>query len=296
MESYKTNLKKFISIFLRQANVKDEYIKEFTSDINMIEFTKAFTHPSYDPENNYELLEFLGDTIVNASIAFYIKYRFPKIINVGWLTRLKHILVSKKTLALLSEKHGLSNYIRYGDSVKDEIEKDPDLKTNKTYLSMLEDVVEAFFGCLMNVIQSSGRLIGVGFEISNSIIWSFLDPLEISLKYEDVFDSVTRLKQLYESNIQGLKWPVKQTYVTNKISDTKYEAIAYGWPLNDKKYNPEHPEINRKILGREEGKTIDIAKELAANKAISKLINQYKMVEIQPDMYKIVNKYKGQKK
>ena len=39
----------------------------------------AFTHKSADPKNNYEFIEILGDSILNASIVAYMDERFPQI-------------------------------------------------------------------------------------------------------------------------------------------------------------------------------------------------------------------------
>jgi dsRNA-specific ribonuclease len=54
--------------------------------------------------------------------------------------------------------------------------------------------------------------LGVGYAISCNIIQSLFDKIDISLKYEDLFDAKTRLKELFEYkqfNIGTFKYTVE---------------------------------------------------------------------------------------
>jgi dsRNA-specific ribonuclease len=251
----------------------------------MVEFRKAFTHASSDPINNYEMYEFLGDTTVNSVIAYYLQQRFPKIVSVKWLTKLKHNLSSGKMLAKIAKQHGLDRYVKYGQEFEEKINKNPDLNTNTDYLAMLEDVLEAFFGCLVTIVEKSGKVFGVGQQIAYTIISSFLNELEISIKYEDVFDAVSRLKELYESKHRGSKWPHSETYEITKLADGKYQVKVFGWPLGDKKYDKEHPEENRVELANVKSLNKDEAKQKASNLALRKLDTVYHITEAIPNPY-----------
>ena len=78
----------------------------------------ALTHPSSpDGEDTgglqFQRLEFLGDSIVNSFIALEIYRIFPSA-NEGTLSRLRSILVSRKTLAEIATKLRLKKYLRLG--------------------------------------------------------------------------------------------------------------------------------------------------------------------------------------
>jgi dsRNA-specific ribonuclease len=278
----------FVSALLKRGNVKEVHIKLFLSDTNMIELKKAFTHPSYDHINNFEMYELLGDGSVNEFVPYYIRDRFPKIISVKWITRIKHNLVSKKQLAIFARKEGIEDHILYGDEIAVLKAKAPkDLRQyksskgkSKDYISVLEDVMEAFFGCLVTIIQNSGKSHGVAVQICHNIMRSFFDAEEISTKYDEVFDAISRLKELYESKNRGFRWPNDQAYVVNKVNDT-FKADVYGWPKGTK--TPE--DKNKILLASAVGVDKDEAKQKAAAKALAILDSSYAIKEFPSNPY-----------
>lgn len=281
------SFRKFIAGLMKRGKMKDSSIEELLTPETMKEFRVAFTHPSAGAERDYQLYEFLGDVVINEFVPFYLRWRFPKIISVKWITRLKHTLISKKYLAKLAREEGIDSHAIYGDEpfsdsegrsligMRKEIEANPDLNTNMHYLNMLEDIMEGFFGCLVTVItdpDKGGKAHGVAVEISHNILKSFFGPVEITQNYEDVFDAVTRLKEMYESRARGYKWPTKEAFKYEKLESTdargaptvKFRAIVYGWPQGKKNVVPE----NRVELAREVAINKDDAKQKAAMKAL----------------------------
>jgi len=270
--------------------VSDKHIAQILTDKNVKNFLDTvFTHSSFDPINNYELDEFLGDGTVNECIVYYIRHRFPKIISVKWMTRIKHNLSSKKQLAHYASATGLDKYVRYGDEMEEIIAANPNLKSNIEYMSMLEDVMEAFCGHLILTIEGAGHSHGVAVQIVHNILYSFFDAEEISLKYEDVFDGITRLKELYESKAKGLRWPTGKVkvYRITKIGDEKkgeqvgYEVQVYGWPKGNKTPIDE----NRVVLATARASSDDVAKHEASVKALKVLETTYGIVEFKADPY-----------
>lgn len=79
----------------------------------------ALTHPSYGKHtrstNNYERLEFLGDSILGFIIAEETFGRFPDL-EEGGLTRIKVSLVSGASLSKVCGDEGLGECIIFGDS------------------------------------------------------------------------------------------------------------------------------------------------------------------------------------
>jgi len=280
----------FIVGLFKRGKVKESNIKIFLDEATMAEFKVAFTHPSAGQERDYQLYELLGDTVINEFVVFYLMDRFEKIKSVKWITRLKHNLISKKFLALLARKEGIDNFAIYGDKpfscsegkslgMKQEIEKNQNLDKNMFYLSMLEDIMEAFFGCLVKTIRKHGKSYGVAKEISNNILKSFFDPVPIPIEYKLVFDPISRLKELYESKNKELRWPNDAAYQCLKNGD-EHEIIVYGWPKGDKQ-----PILQNRIeLGRAKSINKKDAKEEAADKAIKSLEN-WGITEYVPNPY-----------
>jgi len=62
---------------------------------------------------------------------------------------------------------------------------------------LLEDVFEAFLGATEQILDKKRR-VGVGYAIVYDILSSIFDEMNISLKYEDLYDAKTRLKELFD--------------------------------------------------------------------------------------------------
>jgi ribonuclease-3 len=99
---------------------------------------RALTHRSYSSDN-YERLEFLGDSLLGFIIADAIYERFPGA-DEGQLTRLRASLVKQETLAELGREINLGAYLilgpgalKSGDHARD---------------SILSDVIEAIIGAI----------------------------------------------------------------------------------------------------------------------------------------------------
>lgn len=82
-------------------------------------FEKALTHGSYTKENNinstqnYERLEFLGDAVLKLCVSDILYKKFPNY-HEGELTKIRSIVVSDNTLALIAKEIGLTELIILG--------------------------------------------------------------------------------------------------------------------------------------------------------------------------------------
>ena len=109
-------------------------------------FEEALTHSSYLNENHSEKLnsnerlEFLGDAVINMTIAEELFDRYPDK-NEGDLTKLRAMLVNGSTLALAAKKIGIVPHIRAG---KGEIPVSGQFKD-----SIMENVFEAIVGSIL---------------------------------------------------------------------------------------------------------------------------------------------------
>lgn len=99
---------------------------------------RAITHRSHGPDN-YERLEFLGDSLLGFVIADTICERFPDA-DEGQLTRLRASLVRQETLAELARELDLGRYLVLGPGALKSGDQARD--------SILSDVIEAIIGVI----------------------------------------------------------------------------------------------------------------------------------------------------
>lgn len=278
-------IKSFIVSILKGIGLSDNNISNITDNEGMIIFSKAFTHPSYDSHNNYEYLEFRGDPVVNMTITQYLQQRFPRIISIKWITRIKHNLVGKKELAKLSERQGFLKYIRYGQHILNIIRSE-NKYTDEDYLSMLEDVFEAFFGAIIIVCGQKYRN-GIGYSIAYAIMRKMLDNIKISLKWTDVFDSKSRLKEFYDS----LVWPFQKSLITREKDNGGFYSFMVGYfdRRNNKPIemidNTNIDFVNRVVLGKAEGINAEVAENKVANIVFNTLFKKYNLRPKRQDPY-----------
>ena len=127
---------------------------------------------------------------------------------------------------------------------------------------LMEDVFEAFLGATEYILDT--RLIeGLGYSVVFDILTGIFNDMDISLRYEDLYDSKTRLKELfdmYENTLGPL------VYKENKIDGGITYSTAYR--VSGGQYETRRDgTINRKkIIG---GKYVEIGKGSATLKADS---------------------------
>jgi ribonuclease-3 len=102
----------------------------------------AMTHSSFAHENNtenYERLEFLGDSVLSIVISSFIFNKF-KDLREGRLTSIRSSLVNEKRLCEVGKKLGLHEYIRLGiGEIKSGVSNNP---------SIIADCFEAVLGAI----------------------------------------------------------------------------------------------------------------------------------------------------
>lgn len=129
---------------------------------------RALTHRSKSTDN-YERLEFLGDSVLNYAISSELYNRFPELTE-GELTRLRAALVRKPTLAELARQLDLGAHLALGEG---------ELKSGGfDRESILADAMEAVIGaiCLDGGIEAARETI---LRIYRDRL-STLDPLSVA--------------------------------------------------------------------------------------------------------------------
>lgn len=119
-------------------------VKEIIKGIeNTDNFKKAFVHVSFQNEAkldfSYETLEFLGDSILNFHTTLFIYNQFPDF-SEGQMSKLKQLMIKESTLAEISKKISLAEFVKLGEGEK----KNGGFE--KT--SILADIFESFLGAL----------------------------------------------------------------------------------------------------------------------------------------------------
>lgn len=112
---------------------------------------RALTHRSKSTDN-YERLEFLGDSVLNYVVSTELFTRYPELTE-GELTRLRAMLVRKPTLAELARRLDLGAHLALGEG---------ELKSGGfDRESILADALEAVFGavCLDGGIEAARETI-----------------------------------------------------------------------------------------------------------------------------------------
>ena len=220
--------KNFIKNILEKSNLKSKYIDILLSEENMKIFSSAFTSEQVDEINNYQVYEQLGDLTCNKFIVWYIYKRFPQLKcaeGVKIAARLRINLGSKDSFCNIAEKLGFWDFITATNELRQRKKK-----------PLLEDVFEAFLGAVEFILDENFEKVGVGYSCVYKILASIFDELDISLKYEHLYDSKTRLKELfdiYSEKLGPLKYEEKRDDVIchsyiYRLSGAKFDLKVDG--------------------------------------------------------------------
>jgi ribonuclease-3 len=161
---------------------------------------QALTHRSFGTPHN-ERLEYLGDSLLNCSVATLLYERFPKLTE-GDLSRLRAALVNQSSLSEVALTLGLGDLLRLGEG---------ELKSGGFRRpSILADAVEALLGAVY---------LDAGFEAVRSVVHRLLgERLERAQGVPVDKDPKTALQEL----LQGRKLPLPR-YLVQKTEGEAHE-------------------------------------------------------------------------
>lgn len=189
-----------ISGVLKKGGLRKKYRTILLSPKSMEKYGSAFTHEMVDENYNYQVYEQLGDLSGNKFIVWYIYKRFPQLKckeGVKVAARLRINYGSKNSFYKIAEELGFWDFISATHELRQRKKK-----------SLLEDVFEAFLGVTELILDDEvipdQELPSVGYVSVYKILKSIFDEMDISLKYEDLYDSKTRLKELFDIHVDKL--------------------------------------------------------------------------------------------
>lgn len=208
-------------------------------------YLEALTHSSYINEHHvnhgdYQRLEFLGDAVVGLTIADYI-YRECIHMAEGELTTLRSSLVRRETLAELSKRINLNEYVFIGHGGENEIKENVKFQC---------DIFEALIGAIY---------LDLGFDAAHEFVLNQFKPFikEKGFRYfiEENKDYKSKLQELVQAD-------TKRT--------VSYEFVDVSGPQNAPifVYNVLMDDI---VLGTGSGSSKKEAQQEAAKDALSKM-------------------------
>lgn len=199
---------------------------------------QALTHRSYSALNN-ERLEFLGDSVLNCSVARALFDAFPDLPE-GSLSRLRANLVRQETLADIAVMLKLGEVLRLGEG---------ELKSGGFRRpSILADALESLFGAVF---------LDAGFNEAQRVVRGLFDPLVAKIDPKaSGKDAKTQLQEL----LQSRRLPLPEY----RLIDTQGEA-------HDQSFIVECVLTRPSLSTRGEGKSRRAAEQEAARQACGEL-------------------------
>lgn len=265
-DEFKAFLKRVLK---EKGGLSKEYRDVLLTDESVVLYGDAFTSQDVDELNNYQWSEQYGDLTGNKFIVSYMYERFPQLkceAGVKVAARLRINYGSKQTFSSIAENLGFWPFITATNEVRSR-EKKP----------LLEDAFEAFLGVTEQVIDGAFG-IGSGYAAVYTMLKSIFDEMPISLKYEDLYDAKTRLKELFDMFGEKLGPLV---YEENKGEGTvvsrvyRYDGARFqtnpDGTVNMNKYSGPYRSI---LLGEGKACLKADAQQLAASEALKVLASQ----------------------
>ena len=170
----------------------------------------ALTHRSHSSPHN-ERLEFLGDSILNATVAKLLYERFPDIPE-GDLSRLRANLVRQDSLHQLANGLKLGQYLRLGEG---------ELKSGgATRPSILADALEALLGAIW---------LDAGFDVAANAVACLYEPMLLEIHSgKPIKDAKTRLQEL----LQGKRLPLPKYELTATEGEAHAQQFRVACLIN----------------------------------------------------------------
>jgi ribonuclease III len=222
-------IKKIIKSIENTENFKNAFIHvSFQNEIKKINV--------YESNNSYENLEFLGDSVLNFHTTLFVYNKFPNF-SEGQMSKLKQLMIKESTLAEISKKISLSEFVKLGEGEKKNGGFDK--------VSILADIFESFLGALY--LEKGSKVVD---KFLNMTLFKWLRGKE-----EIIWDYKTKLQEYCQSE-------------KNKVS---YNVISNNEKKRQKDFLVEIKDTMGKICEIGSGKTKKKAEQEAAYNVMKKL-------------------------
>lgn len=199
---------------------------------------QALTHRSYAADHN-ERLEFLGDGVLNCTMAYCLYRQFPHL-KEGDLSRIRTHLVRQEALVGIAQELQLHRYILLGEG---------ELKSGGLERpSILADAVEAIFGAVF---------VDADFAAAQDVVTRLLTPMLANLDPDTAGkDAKTQLQERLQAQ---------------KLAVPKYEIVAIEGAAHEQTFTVSCTIEPLAIQTQGVGSSRRIAEQAAAATAIARL-------------------------
>ncbi|KAH7850741.1 hypothetical protein Vadar_002294 [Vaccinium darrowii] len=212
---------------------------------------QAFTHASCltttMTTSSYELLEYIGDSVLNVLISTTDYFAYPKLLP-GKLTRLQSANVDTKKLGRVAVERGLYNYLRHKNPQLDEqirqfMDEIADYHLHSWGLvnapKVLADIVESIIGAIFidsRSIDTTGKVVKRLLEpmitpqtLQTHPVTKLTELCQkrgLKLDYVDLWSASKEFKVLVDNEIVGrAHYPPKKAIAVNRAANNAYEEI-----------------------------------------------------------------------
>lgn len=212
------------------------------NEINLLD--KALTHRSFinervsTEEASNEVLEFLGDAVLNLAVSQLLLQKFPEA-REGTLSMWRAHLVKQSSLALLSRELRMEEHLLLG---KGEL-----LNNGMKKASILANAYEALIGAIF---------MDAGFHQALEIVQHHFEPHLQAKTPSVLFNDFKSLLQIYSQQSRGVS--------------PQYQVLKESGPDHDKRFQASVV-INGEVIGIGWGKSKKEAEQEAAQKALEGL-------------------------
>jgi ribonuclease-3 len=195
---------------------------------------RALTHRSYSSAHN-ERLEFLGDSVLNCTVAKYLFDTYPELPE-GDLSRLRSNLVNQQTLAILAQQLNLGEQLLLGEGER----KSAGFRRP----SILADALEALFGAVW---------LDADFAAAEKVVLGLYVPFIAQADLQTLGKDAKTLLQEY---LQGHKLALPQYHVVEIKGEAHAQTFVVSCDIAKLKLNTQGEGASRRI-----------AEQIAAEKA-----------------------------
>jgi ribonuclease-3 len=195
---------------------------------------RALTHRSYSAAHN-ERLEFLGDSVLNCTIAKHLYDTYPDLPE-GDLSRLRSNLVNQQTLAILAQQLNLGEQLLLGEGERK--------SAGHRRPSILADGMEALFGAV---------LLDADFVAAEKVILGLYVPF---IARTDLKTLGKDAKTLLQENLQGRKLALPQYNVIEIQGEAHAQTFVVSCEI-----------AQLGLITQGEGASRRIAEQIAAERA-----------------------------
>ena len=211
--------RKNLMMFLKEIlipSVGNEYVNRLLTEDVMDIWANAFTHETFDLNNNYEQLETIGDRVLELPFVKLILMRYPDLTSKE-ITLIKSHYLSKIFQGSTSRNLGFAPWIRIAEGLPT--------------VSILEDTFESFFGALYEAAEKNLGP-GFGYVTALNFLIDLFKDIEIDLTVAKGKPK-SQIKEIFEKLQWGKGGPVESFEITENgqhifkisLTDAAYQYL-----------------------------------------------------------------------